>query len=573
MSTPDQLKGDSARRQLAESQAYVEKRGLELVESMADLGISAFRGRNREEGRLRWFLEKLEEGEIEAGSFLVIESMDRLSRQNVPAVAQLFFDIIDKGVTIVTLDDRQEYSKESLVVQGYQLHVALGAMSRAHEESRRKSQMIAAVWAEKKKKARDMTVATRRIPAWLRVNDQGAIEPIPERAALVRRVFELSAGGFGSYSIARLINEEQIPTWGPKRKSGAPPVWRESYIKKIIFGRTVLGEYQPHLIKDGLYSQRDRVADGEPIKGYYPAIVDEELYARAHVAIASRRNNGAGRKGRTYSNLFTGLLRCGHCGGGYRYINKGEGSKGGQYLHCSVASAKGKCHARAFQYGYFEQALLNLFLALDVDRVLQRTPRNQRLRKLRNRRDALAEEISNLKQSITNLQSVIEQAGSELDSSFVSRATALSLEVATKNSEMEAVQKEISSMQRVDPAEHRKRVSELLAEIGKAAHQEQTEVYRRALAAELRRSIRIIVISMPTHVAHELQCDYADWKKRFGVRSTVGLERLIHRVGYRVKIHHNDDQVEEVDMLTDESIRLKWSRKFKDLRIINALPE
>ena len=41
-STPEQLKGDSLRRQLETSRAYAEKHGLLLDDSLRDIGIAAF---------------------------------------------------------------------------------------------------------------------------------------------------------------------------------------------------------------------------------------------------------------------------------------------------------------------------------------------------------------------------------------------------------------------------------------------------------------------------------------------------------------------------------------------------
>ncbi len=41
MSTPDQLHGDSLRRQLARTKKYADENGLEIVERIDDLGVSA----------------------------------------------------------------------------------------------------------------------------------------------------------------------------------------------------------------------------------------------------------------------------------------------------------------------------------------------------------------------------------------------------------------------------------------------------------------------------------------------------------------------------------------------------
>lgn len=79
MSTPEQIRGDSLRRQTELAQAYCRKHGLTLVENMKDIGISAFRGANAAEGALSEFLEAIEKKKttITKGDFLLVESVDR----------------------------------------------------------------------------------------------------------------------------------------------------------------------------------------------------------------------------------------------------------------------------------------------------------------------------------------------------------------------------------------------------------------------------------------------------------------------------------------------------------------
>lgn len=68
MSTDGQLKGDSLRRQTAASQQYAAEHGLELALPIEDIGVSGFRGSNREFGNLARFLDQVERGLIEAAT-------------------------------------------------------------------------------------------------------------------------------------------------------------------------------------------------------------------------------------------------------------------------------------------------------------------------------------------------------------------------------------------------------------------------------------------------------------------------------------------------------------------------
>jgi DNA invertase Pin-like site-specific DNA recombinase len=54
-STPEQMKGDSFRRQSTKAQEYASTHGLDLDDTLTfqDLGVSAFRGKNAEAGQLQ----------------------------------------------------------------------------------------------------------------------------------------------------------------------------------------------------------------------------------------------------------------------------------------------------------------------------------------------------------------------------------------------------------------------------------------------------------------------------------------------------------------------------------------
>lgn len=77
--------GDSRRRQTAMAERHAEAHGLALDRDLSfrDLGISAFHGRNVREGALRAFLDAVELGIIPQGSHLLVESLDRISRDEI----------------------------------------------------------------------------------------------------------------------------------------------------------------------------------------------------------------------------------------------------------------------------------------------------------------------------------------------------------------------------------------------------------------------------------------------------------------------------------------------------------
>lgn len=115
-STPEQMKGDSYRRQFELAVKYAARKGLELDDTFQfqDLGVSGFRGENLTTGALAYFREAVTAGEISNGSYLLVESLDRISRQQARKAQRALEEIVDLGITVVTLIDEREYSSESL---------------------------------------------------------------------------------------------------------------------------------------------------------------------------------------------------------------------------------------------------------------------------------------------------------------------------------------------------------------------------------------------------------------------------------------------------------------------------
>jgi DNA invertase Pin-like site-specific DNA recombinase len=360
MSTDVQLKGDSLRRQLEQSREYAAQQGWDLLEEdqLRDIGVSAFSGANVSGGALGQFLEAVRNRRVEPGSFLIVESLDRLSRQEVLKSLGVFIEIVNSGVNIVTLADGRTYTAAT----GFEdLIFSIVSMSRAHDESRTKSIRLSAAWSNKRKNAETRKL-TAQCPGWLKLsNDKKQFEVIQKRADIVVSIFQDSTAGVGNYSITRRLNQTHVPPFGRSRG------WRSSSVNKILANRAVLGEFQPHRLVDGR-----RVPDGDAIKDYFPAIIDEQLFYRAQNARDQRRVKGAGRKGPNVSNLFSGLATCAYCGSKMRFENKGPGPKGGTYLVCDSARRGLRCEKTAWRYDAFERSFLAFVKEVDLERLVYR---------------------------------------------------------------------------------------------------------------------------------------------------------------------------------------------------------
>ena len=207
-STEIQGLGDSYRRQTNLSEDYAKENGLTLVESFEDLGISAFKGKNSENA-LGVFLESCKNGKIPKDSYLLVESLDRLSRATISNAFEQFLSILRQGIIIVTLIDRQVYTLDSIDNNVGSLFTSLAIMLRAHDESKSKSKRLKAAWKEKRENA-SKTPISSSCPAWLKIKpDKSGFDVIEKNVELVKRMFELALQGFGGPTISTIFNQEK----------------------------------------------------------------------------------------------------------------------------------------------------------------------------------------------------------------------------------------------------------------------------------------------------------------------------------------------------------------------------
>lgn len=103
-SSEKQAKGDSLRRQSKMVTDWLKAHPeyyLDQDLSFRDLGVSGFTGKHLK-GGLGDFLTAIEKGLVKAGDTLLIESLDRLSRQAVDRASELLRNILRSGVDVVT---------------------------------------------------------------------------------------------------------------------------------------------------------------------------------------------------------------------------------------------------------------------------------------------------------------------------------------------------------------------------------------------------------------------------------------------------------------------------------------
>jgi DNA invertase Pin-like site-specific DNA recombinase len=352
-----QAKGQSQRRQAEWSAAWCAKHGCRLDESLRwDKPVSAFRGANRSKGALAAFLEMVQVGRVAKGSILLVESLDRLSREQVDEAFVLFQGILKAGIDIVTMAPERHYTKESIGdIVG--ILEPLVIMSRANEESALKSDRIADIWEQRRQGALKRKPMNGIGPAWLRLV-AGHWQPVPERVAVVCRIYQLAIDGHGLHAIAQTLNREKVPTFG------RGPEWHYSYVGLILRNRAAVGEMQPHQVQDG-----KRVPTGKAIANYFPAAVDEHTFYLAAAALEGRKNQ-KGPRGKHVRNLFTGILRDARDGCTLVTVSESDQNRTIKLVSSGGQRGRPGSCCRTFPYGVFEGAVLQMLKELKAADVM-----------------------------------------------------------------------------------------------------------------------------------------------------------------------------------------------------------
>ncbi|PMJ62698.1 recombinase family protein [Vibrio splendidus] len=422
-SSSRQADGDSIRRQTELARSYADKNGLDLQDvSISDFGVSAFRGSNATEGALGAFLRLVDEQKIDSDCHLLVESFDRLSRQAVEDALALLMQVVNRGITLVTLSDSHEYKRGELDMT--KLILSIVTMSRANEESEMKSQRTSAAWNKARLDAIEGKKAKNsRLPDWLSWNDDKTDFVVNQSAKeIIQRVFELSAGGSGIEIIARTLNDEGCRTFKKSKE------WRSSGVSKLLRNRAVIGEFQFYK-KD---TQGKRSPIGEPIVDYYPRVITKPLFLAVQQGMDLRNKRGSGNRSGQFTNLFTGLIRCGECGAAV--VTSSQTSKTPQgYLKCTL-----RCESQArMNYKYTEPQVLSALSSLQSVIEKYRSP--------------ISDETASLELDIRALSDKLSSLESLLDNAFTPRIAErlqeAELQLADAKALLSAEQLRVSSQQ------------------------------------------------------------------------------------------------------------------------------
>ena len=378
-SSPTQSEGDSLRRQTAFLNDWLKRSGAKLDTTIRGEGVSAHKGEHRRNHRhaLARFLQLVQDGRIPQGSYLVVESLDRLSREDIQPATKLFLDILQAGIRIVQLTPREAVFDETSGLA--EIFNAMMEFGRGHGESAIKSKRLGAVWSNKKQGAAPGVVISRACPAWIRVVG-GRYQLYEAHAEVVRRIFRLATDGLGARAIVRRLIDDGVKPISGRRG------WNTSYVRLILSTPAAYGVYQP--MKG---AGANRKPDGEPVAGFYPAAVTRDQFDAAQGTPKLKR---AGRPSKSGVNVFAGLARDGVTGDALHMHTFQHGTK--SYPSLNTRNGTGF----SFPLKVLEEAVFSHLKEIDPQEVLPEDRTADNIRDLIGRRDAIMGKLARVKKSM-----------------------------------------------------------------------------------------------------------------------------------------------------------------------------
>jgi DNA invertase Pin-like site-specific DNA recombinase len=362
-SSPKQREGDSIRRQNEAVEQFCKANGLTLVKTFRDEGISAFRGKNfSNESALSAFLKLVENGTIEKGSVLVVENMDRLSRESILPCLEKFIAIINRGIAIGAISLNKILDKHSVSVDQSELMMVLVEFMRAGNESdAKRTRQLSNLKGklDRVKKGEKIWMGCCK-PTWIIGFKDGHFTLDEKKVALIKDIFQRYLNGEHPTRIAKILNKTKTPTLRGLGRN----VWTNVSVTELLKNKNVIGTFRSG------YNRKNKTY-GTEIDDYFPPIISATMFRQAQHKLSLRINLGGHSKYGVVRNLFRGLLFCESCGAHLEtyttyYKSKKHGVSEYVNYRCNH-SVKGKeCHNHGtLNVADFEAKMFQVFMSVN----------------------------------------------------------------------------------------------------------------------------------------------------------------------------------------------------------------
>lgn len=291
---------------------YAKEHGYEITEFYIDDGVSGYLWNRPSFDRLK---QDIEDGLIEG---IIVKDLSRLGR-NSPRVQLFNEELITKGVELISIGDNYN----NLTDDDMMIGITAWANERLVKDTSKK---VRAVIHSKQKEGKWIS----NVPyGYKRIYGKKCAFEIDEITSVyVKRIFDLYVNGYGGMAIAKILNDEGVPTptqalerireenglEHSRRKTAS--LWSSTHIKRIISNEFYIGTLVQRKMKVvGIHGKNVKRDKSEHIvfENHHEPIIDKETFYLAQKTKDERATKH--HKGmRKHNNIFVGLIFCGDCG-------------------------------------------------------------------------------------------------------------------------------------------------------------------------------------------------------------------------------------------------------------------
>ncbi len=234
---------------------------------------------------------------------------------------------------------------------------------------------------------------------------------LESEAEIVRRIFDMRINGIGAFTIANILNQEEIPArkgrkWSKKAILGA-------LRSEAVLGRIVFNKYNRE-------TKTKRPRDQWIIVDSHPAIIDQDKWSAAQDLIDDMAAISDNRTAPNSTWAFSGLLKCGICGNSMQIDAASGRSKRYNYYKCNRARMVGDCEGQRYPAETMDEWLLEEVL----NKILSSASLEKSVRELKevinswekdNRREiaVLARKREEITHKITKIYELFELLGKD----------------------------------------------------------------------------------------------------------------------------------------------------------------
>ena len=279
-----------------------------------------FTGANIERPALQKLLSHIKEGKINC---VVVYKVDRLSRSLLDFSQLLeFFD--KHNVVFVS------------ITQQFNTNTSMGRLTL--------NILLSFAQFEREiisERTRDKMGAARKRGKWLGgrppfgymydPNEKGKILVNPDTVEIVRKIFALYLEKSSALEVAQTMNETGYRTSSWTTKAGKPVGDKKYSLTRVTY-----------MLKNQAYIGKVNYK-GQIYPGLWPAIIDDETWAKVHDRMESHRKERKAYRNTGCSGLLSKVLKCKACGCAmvHTYVLK-KGRHKYRYYYCSNAQKRGQ---------------------------------------------------------------------------------------------------------------------------------------------------------------------------------------------------------------------------------------